>query len=240
MCKNAPETVLRIKKIQVLRGKWSESQTKAKKVQKMILSGRFGDPYRRPAERCPIWESWHKCRTFGVMHRTSPPTGTGKEAWSQKRKYWGRQLAYSAIRLAHSYINRGSAFTSGVKSYGVNIAQTNPSVIVWITVDFLFTGLWVSLRLKSDEMNIRQLATFNVQNYERLHDFRDLHNLPDTTHKSGQTSILLIQVECHIFITKSKRNKQHLSCVFLARSPNAFCLKEGYGRINKRNKKECK
>ena len=97
----------------------------------------------------------------------------------------------------------------------------------------------MSLRLKSDEMNIRQLATFNMHNYERLHDFRDLHNLPDTTHKSGQTSILLIQVECHIFITKSKRNKQHLSCIFWHEAL-LRCLKEGYGRINKRNKKECK
>lgn len=106
---------------------------------------------------------------------------------------------------------------------GVNIAQsqTNLSLItcVWITVDFLLTGLWVSLRLKCDEMNIRQLATFNMHNYERLHDFRDLYNLPDTAHKSGQTTILLIQAECHIFITKSKRDKQHSSCAFLARSP---------------------
>ena len=99
---------------------------------------------------------------------------------------------------------------------GVNIAQSqrNLSLIVWITVDFLFTGLWVSLRLKCDEMNIRQLATFNMHNYERLHDFRDLHNLPDTAHKSGQTTILLTHAACHIFITKSKRDKQHLSCVF--------------------------
>ena len=125
---------------------------------------------------------------------------------------------------------------------GVNIAQSqrNLSLNVWITVDFLFTGLWVSLRLKSGEMNIRQLATFNTHNYERLHDFRDLHNLPDTAHKSGQTTILLMQAECHIFITKSKRDKQHSSCVFLARSPVAFFPQEGYGGINKRNKKGCK
>ena len=32
MCKNAPETVLRIRKIQVLRGKWATSQTKALKA----------------------------------------------------------------------------------------------------------------------------------------------------------------------------------------------------------------
>lgn len=99
---------------------------------------------------------------------------------------------------------------------GVNIAQSqrNLSLIVWITIDFLLNGLWVSLRLKCDEMNIRQLATFNMHNYERLHDFRDLCNLPDTAHKSCQTTILLIHAECHIFITKSKRDKQHSSCVF--------------------------
>ena len=98
----------------------------------------------------------------------------------------------------------------------------------------------MSLKLKCDEMNIRQLATFNMHNYERLHDFRDLYNLPDTAHKSGQTTILLIQAECHIFITNCKRYKQHSSCVFLARSPVAFFPEEGYGGINKRNKKGCK
>jgi len=122
----------------------------------------------------------------------------------------------------------------------VNTAQKNLRLIARITVDFLFTGLSVSLRLKCDEMNIRQLATFNMHNYERLHDFRDLYNLPDTAHKSGQTTIFLIHAECHIFITKSKRDKQHSNCVFLARSPVAFFPKEVYGRINKGNKKGCK
>lgn len=187
------------------------------------------------------------CRTLGVIHRTSsllvwPP---GKS----ETKVLGSTISLICDMASTSRMH--TAISSGQCLYiwreklwvdtGVNIAQSqrNLSLIVWITVDFLFTGLWVSLRLKCDEMNIRQLATFNMHNYERLHDFRDLHNLPDTAHKSGQTTILLTHAACHIFITKSKRDKQHLSCVFLARSPVAFFPK-GYVRINKGNKKGCK
>ena len=211
----------------------------------MILSGRFVDPYRRGGDRCPIWESWHICRTLGVIHRTRSllvwPPGTGREARSQKRKY----CDMACTSRMHTAISSGQCLYIWREKLwvdtGVNIAQSqrNLSLIVWITIDFLFTGLWVSLRLKCDEMNIRQLATFNMHNYERLHDFRDLHNLPDTAHKSGQTTILLTHAACHIFITKSKRDKQHLSCVLLARSPVAFFPK-GYVGINEGNKKGCK
>ena len=30
-----------------------------RKAQKMILSGRYGDPYGKEGDRCRIWESWH-------------------------------------------------------------------------------------------------------------------------------------------------------------------------------------
>ena len=246
-CKNASETVLRIKKFKF----WGKNELNlrllAKKSTKDALSGRFADPYRRGGDPVSYRESWHMCRTLGVIHRTSsllvwPP---GKS----ETKVLGSTISLICDMASTSRMH--TAISSGQCLYiwreklwvdtGVNIAQSqrNLSLIVWITVDFLFTGLWVSLRLKCDEMNIRQLATFNMHNYERLHDFRDLHNLPDTAHKSGQTTILLTHAACHIFITKSKRDKQHLSCVFLARSPVAFFPK-GYVRINKGNKKGCK
>lgn len=194
------------------------------------------------------------CRTLGVIHTPYRFLArmTARD-WERSAKS-ETQVLGSTISLICDMASTWRMYTaisSGQCLYiwreklwvdtGVNIAQSqrNLSLIVWITVDFLFTGLWVSLRLKCDEMNIRQLATFNMHNYERLHDFRDLHNLPDTAHKSGQTTILLTHAACHIFITKSKRDKQHLSCVFLARSPVAFFPK-GYVRINKGNKKGCK
>ena len=31
------------------------------KAQKMILSGRYGDPYGRPGDWCRIQQSWHVC-----------------------------------------------------------------------------------------------------------------------------------------------------------------------------------
>ena len=235
------------KKIQILREKWAKSQTISKEKYKRCLFREICWPVPERGRSVSYRESWHMCRTLGVIHRTSsllvwPP---GKS----ETKVLGSTISLicdmASTSRMHTAISSGQCLYIWREKFwvdtGVNIAQSqrNLSLIVWITVDFLFTGLWVSLRLKCDEMNIRQLATFNMHNYERLHDFRDLHNLPDTAHKSGQTTILLTHAACHIFITKSKRDKQHLSCVFLARSPVAFFPK-GYVRINKGNKKGSK
>ena len=253
-CKNASETVLRIKKIQILREKWAKSQTISKEKCKGCLVREICWPVPEKGRSVSYPESWYMCRTLEVIHTPYQFLArmTARD-WERSTKS-ETQVLGSTISLIcdmASTWRMHTAILSGQCLYiwreklwvdtGVNIAQSqrNLSLIVWITVDFLFTGLWVSLRLKCDEMNIRQLATFNMHNYERLHDFRDLHNLPDTVHKSGQTTILLTHAACHIFITKSKRDKQHLSCVFLARSPVAFFPK-GYVRINKGNKKGCK
>lgn len=182
----------------------------------MILSGRFVDPYRIGGDRCPIWESWHICRTFGVIHLARMTTRDWERSAKSETQVLGSTISFifdvvCTSRMHTAISSRQCLYIWREKLWvdiGANIAQSqrNLSLIVWITIDFLFTGLWVSLRLKCDEMNIRQLATFNMHNYERLHDFRDLYNLPDTAHKSGQTTILLIHAECHIFITKSKRD----------------------------------
>ena len=239
------------KKIQILREKWAKSQTISKEKYKRCLVREICWPVPERGRSVSYPESWYMCRTLGVIHTPYQFLArmTARD-WERSAKS-ETQVLGSTISLIcdmASTWRMHTAILSGQCLYiwreklwvdtGVNIAQSqrNLSLIVWITVDFLFTGLWVSLRLKCDEMNIRQLATFNMHNYERLHDFRDLHNLPDTAHKSGQTTILLTHAACHIFITKSKRDKQHLSCVFLARSPVAFFPK-GYVRINKGNKK---
>ena len=61
MCKNAPETVLQIRKIQVLSQNVLNLKLRHWKAQKMILSGRYmyGDPYGRAGDQCCIRESWH-------------------------------------------------------------------------------------------------------------------------------------------------------------------------------------
>ena len=60
-CKNAPETVLRIRKIQFCAKKGLHLKLTYIKAQKMILSRRYGDPYGRPGDWCRIRESWHVC-----------------------------------------------------------------------------------------------------------------------------------------------------------------------------------
>ena len=60
-CKNAPEIVLRIRKIKFKF--WAKSglnlKLRHRKAQKMILSERSGDRYGRAGDRCRIRESWH-------------------------------------------------------------------------------------------------------------------------------------------------------------------------------------
>ena len=38
-----------------------------RKAQKMILSGRYGDPYGRPGDSCRIQESWYACKQTAVF-----------------------------------------------------------------------------------------------------------------------------------------------------------------------------
>ena len=169
------------KKIQILREKWAKSQTISKEKYKRCLVRKICWPVPERGRSVSYRESWHMCRILGVIHRTSsllvwPP---GKS----ETKVLGSTISLICDMASTSRMH--TAISSGQCLYiwreklwvdtGVNIAQSqrNLSLIVWITVDFLFTGLWVSLRLKCDEMNIRQLATFNMHNYERLHDFRD-------------------------------------------------------------------
>ena len=59
MGKNAAETVLRIRKIQLLAKNWLNLKLRRRKAQKTILSGRYGDPHRSAGDRCRIWESCH-------------------------------------------------------------------------------------------------------------------------------------------------------------------------------------
>ena len=59
---NAPETVLRIRKIQFFAKNGLHLKLTHIKAQKMILSGRYGDPYGRPGDWCRIRESWHVCK----------------------------------------------------------------------------------------------------------------------------------------------------------------------------------
>ena len=67
-CKNAPETVLRIRKIQFCAKNGLHLKLTHIKAQKMILSGRYGDPYGRPGDWCRTvrlpdnpGEGWHVC-----------------------------------------------------------------------------------------------------------------------------------------------------------------------------------
>ena len=59
MGKNAAETVLRIRKIQLLAKNWLNLKLRHRKAQKTILSGRYGDPHRSAGDQFRIWESCH-------------------------------------------------------------------------------------------------------------------------------------------------------------------------------------
>ena len=56
-CKNAPETVLPIRKIQFCDKNGLHLKLTHIKGQKMILSGRYGDPYGRLGDWCRIRET---------------------------------------------------------------------------------------------------------------------------------------------------------------------------------------
>ena len=56
-CKNAPETVQRVRKFNFWAKNGLNLKLRHRKAQKMILSGRYGDPYGRPGDSCHIRES---------------------------------------------------------------------------------------------------------------------------------------------------------------------------------------
>jgi len=60
-----PETELRINENSNVGRKWPNSKLKHRTAHNSILSGRFGDPYRRPGDWQRIRESWHVCYSDG-------------------------------------------------------------------------------------------------------------------------------------------------------------------------------
>ena len=85
------------KKIQILGEKWAKPQTISKEKYKRCLVREICWPIPERGRSVSYRESWHMCRTLGVIHCTRSllvwPPGTGREARSQKWKYSGRQLA---------------------------------------------------------------------------------------------------------------------------------------------------
>lgn len=114
------------KKIQILRGKWAKSQTISKEKYKRCLVREICWPVPERGRSVSYRESWHMCRTLGVIHRTSsllvwPP---GKS----ETKVLGSTISLicdmASTSRMHTAISSGQCLYIWRESYGLILELT--------------------------------------------------------------------------------------------------------------------